>query len=38
MKVGLRADRMSCGSFSANWFRLFLHAAAYILPLFFQFF
>ena len=33
MKGGLRADRMSCGSFSANQFRLFLHAAAYVLLL-----
>lgn len=33
MKDGLRADRMSCGSFSANQFRLFLHAAAYVLLL-----
>ena len=32
-KDGLRADRMSCGSFSANQFRLFLHAAAYVLLL-----
>ena len=28
MKDGLRADRMSCSKFSANQFRLFLHAAA----------
>lgn len=33
MKDGLKADRMSCGSFSANQFRLFLHAAAYVLLL-----
>ena len=33
MKDGLRADRMSCGSFYANQFRLFLHAAAYVLLL-----
>jgi len=33
MKDGLRADRMSCSSFSANQFRLFLHAAAYVLLL-----
>jgi hypothetical protein len=33
MKDGLRADRMSCGSFSANQFRLFLHATAYVLLL-----
>ena len=33
MKDGLRADRMSCGSFLANQFRLFLHAAAYVLVL-----
>lgn len=28
MKVYLSADRCSCSSFSANQFRLFLHAAA----------
>lgn len=33
MKDGLKADRMSCSSFSANQFRLFLHAAAYVLLL-----
>lgn len=33
MKDGLRADRMSCNSFLANQFRLFLHAAAYVLML-----
>lgn len=33
MKDGLRADRMSCSSFMANQFRLFLHAAAYVLVL-----
>ena len=33
MKAGLRADRMSCGKFSANQFRLFLHAAAYVILL-----
>ena len=33
MKDGLRADRMSCSSFLANQFRLFLHAAAYVLLL-----
>lgn len=33
MKDGLRADRMSCGKFSANQFRLFLHAAAYVILL-----
>lgn len=27
----LRADRMSCSSFKANQFRLFLHAAAYVI-------
>lgn len=26
-----RADRMSCSSFRANFFRLFLHAAAYVM-------
>lgn len=31
LKDGLRIDRMSCTSFSANQFRVFLHAAAYIL-------
>jgi len=33
MKNGLCADRMSCSKFTANQFRLFLHAAAYILML-----
>ena len=33
MKDGLKAHRMSCGSFSANQFRLFLHAAAYVILL-----
>jgi hypothetical protein len=33
MKDGLRADRMSCNKFSANQFRLFLHAAAYVILL-----
>lgn len=33
MKNGLRADRMSCSKFSANQFRLFLHAAAYVILL-----
>ena len=33
LKIGLRADRMSCNKFSANQFRLFLHAAAYVLLL-----
>ncbi len=31
MKVYLSADRCSCNSFFANQFRLFVHAAAYIL-------
>jgi Transposase DDE domain group 1 len=31
LKDDLRIDRMSCGKFSANQFRTFLHAAAYIL-------
>lgn len=31
MKDGVMGDRMSCGSFSANQFRLFLHGAAYVL-------
>ena len=26
-----RADRMSCSPFRANFFRLFLHAAAYVM-------
>lgn len=30
-KKDLTGDRMSCGSFAANQFRLFLHAAAYVL-------
>lgn len=30
LKRGVDADRMSCSSFSANQFRLFLHAAAYV--------
>lgn len=30
MKNGVNADRMSCSSFSANQFRLFLYAAAYV--------
>lgn len=33
LKNGLCADRMSCGKFTANQFRLFLHAAAYVLLL-----
>lgn len=33
MKDGLRADRMSCNRFSANQFRLFLYAAAYVMLL-----
>ena len=33
LKNGLSADRMSCGKFSANQFRLFMHAAAYVLLL-----
>ena len=33
LKNGLRADRMSCSRFSANQFRLFLYAAAYVLLL-----
>jgi hypothetical protein len=33
LKNGLWADRMSCSRFSANQFRLFLHAAAYVLML-----
>jgi len=33
MKNGLHADRMSCNKFSANQFRLFLHAAPYVLLL-----
>ena len=31
LKDDLGIDRMSCGKFSANQFRVFLHAAAYIL-------
>lgn len=31
LKDDLRIDRMSCNKFSANQFRVFLHAAAYIL-------
>lgn len=31
LKDDLRIDRMSCSRFSANQFRVFLHAAAYIL-------
>lgn len=31
LKTYLYADRMSCNSFKANQFRLFLHAAAYVL-------
>ena len=31
LKDDLHIDRMSCGKFSANQFRVFLHAAAYIL-------
>lgn len=33
LKTYLKADRMSCSSFSANQFRLFLHGAAYVLLL-----
>lgn len=33
LKTYLKADRMSCNSFSANQFRLFLHSAAYVLML-----
>ena len=33
LKNGLWADRMSCSNFSANQFRLFMHAAAYVLLL-----
>lgn len=33
LKTYMYADRMSCSSFSANQFRLFLHAAAYVLVL-----
>ena len=33
LKNGLSADRMSCGKFSANQLRLFMHAAAYVLLL-----
>ena len=31
LKDDLRIDRMSCNKFSANQFRVFLHAAAYVL-------
>jgi hypothetical protein len=31
LKDDLHIDRMSCGRFSANQFRVFLHAAAYVL-------
>lgn len=31
LKLYLTADRTSCNKFSANQFRLFLHAAAYVL-------
>lgn len=31
LKIYLSADRTSCSKFSANQFRLFLHAAAYVL-------
>ena len=31
LKTYLHADRMSCNSFRANQFRLYLHAAAYVL-------
>ena len=33
LKTYLKADRMSCSSFQANQFRLFLHSAAYVLLL-----
>ena len=33
LKTYLKADRMSCNSFSANQFRLYLHSAAYVLLL-----
>ena len=33
LKTYLDADRMSCNKFSANQFRLFLHAAAYVILL-----
>ena len=33
LKTCLKADRMSCNSFCANQFRLFLHSAAYVLLL-----
>ena len=33
LKNGLGADRMSCANFAANQFRLFMHAAAYVLLL-----
>ncbi len=31
LKAGLHIDRMSCNNFSANQFRVFLHAIAYVL-------
>ena len=33
LKEGLWSDRMSCSKFTANQFRLFMHAAAYVLML-----
>lgn len=33
LKTYLKADRMSCNSFSANQFRLYLHSTAYVLLL-----
>jgi len=33
LKTYLQADSMSCGKFTANQFRLFLHAAAYVILL-----
>ena len=33
LKTYLDADRMSCNKFEANQFRLFLHAAAYVILL-----
>ena len=33
LKTFLHADRMSCNSFAANQFRLYMHAAAYVLLL-----
>ena len=33
LENGLGADRMSCANFAANQFRLFMHAAAYVLLL-----